>query len=63
MGVAVIGGLLMSTLLTLVVVPCLFSLMEDGRTRWLQRLHRRKPARRAGSEAAAPHAAEAAHGP
>lgn len=38
MGVAVIGGLLMSTLLTLIVVPCLFSLVEGLRrrvgTRW-----------------------------
>lgn len=33
MGVAVIGGLLMSTFLTLVVVPCLFSLMEQWRNR------------------------------
>lgn len=31
MGVAVIGGLLMSTLLTLVIVPCFFSLVEDMR--------------------------------
>ena len=31
MGVAVIGGLLMSTLLTLVIVPCLFSLVQDLR--------------------------------
>ncbi len=30
MGVAVIGGLLMSTLLTLVIVPCFFSLAEQG---------------------------------
>ena len=29
MGVAVIGGLLASTLLTLVVVPCLFSVLEE----------------------------------
>lgn len=29
MGIAVIGGLLLSTLLTLVVVPCLFSLVEQ----------------------------------
>jgi HAE1 family hydrophobic/amphiphilic exporter-1 len=33
MGVAVIGGLLMSTILTLVVVPCLFSIIEDWRSR------------------------------
>lgn len=32
MGVAVIGGLLMSTLLTLVVVPCVFSAAEDLRS-------------------------------
>lgn len=32
MGVAVIGGLLMSTVLTLVVVPCAFSLMEQVRS-------------------------------
>ncbi len=31
MGVAVIGGLLMSTFLTLVVVPCLFSIVEQVR--------------------------------
>lgn len=31
MGVAVIGGLLASTLLTLVVVPCFFAAMEDFR--------------------------------
>lgn len=31
MGIAVIGGLLMSTLLTLIVIPCLFSLMERSR--------------------------------
>lgn len=34
MGIAVIGGLLMSTLLTLVVIPCLFSLMERNRNRF-----------------------------
>ncbi|MBF0443804.1 MAG: efflux RND transporter permease subunit, partial [Oligoflexales bacterium] len=33
MGVAVIGGLLMSTLLTLVVVPCVFSLVEGFKIR------------------------------
>lgn len=44
MGVAVIGGLLMSTFLTLVVVPCLFSVVEQARSkmgakisRWRQR--------------------------
>ena len=36
MGVAVMGGLFMSTLLTLVVVPCLFSLMEGFRSRFFK---------------------------
>lgn len=31
MGIAVIGGLLVSTLLTLIVIPCLFSLLESLR--------------------------------
>ncbi|MBC7660066.1 MAG: efflux RND transporter permease subunit [Chitinophagaceae bacterium] len=34
MGVAVIGGLLLSTLLTLVVVPCLFSVVEEWQERF-----------------------------
>lgn len=37
MGVAVIGGLLMSTFLTLVVVPCFFSVVEDLRDRMRHR--------------------------
>jgi HAE1 family hydrophobic/amphiphilic exporter-1 len=37
MAIAVIGGMLSSTLLTLVVVPVVYSLAEQG----LQRLHRR----------------------
>jgi hydrophobic/amphiphilic exporter-1 (mainly G- bacteria), HAE1 family len=37
MGVAVIGGLLMSTFLTLIVVPCLFSLVEGLRARMAKR--------------------------
>src|SRR5262249_4961496 len=37
MGVAVIGGLLMSTLLTLVVVPCFFSAVEGGRMKFQNR--------------------------
>ncbi len=37
MGVAVIGGLLASTLLTLVVIPCLFSLVEGGRDKFRNR--------------------------
>jgi HAE1 family hydrophobic/amphiphilic exporter-1 len=46
MGVAVIGGLLASTLLTLVVVPCFFTVMEDLRAygskifqRWTKKTH------------------------
>jgi HAE1 family hydrophobic/amphiphilic exporter-1 len=42
MGVAVIGGLLMSTVLTLVVVPCAFSLVEDLRARIAARVSRRR---------------------
>ena len=42
MGVAVIGGLLVSTLLTRVVVPCLFSIVEQFRSR------RRVPLRQRG---------------
>jgi HAE1 family hydrophobic/amphiphilic exporter-1 len=42
MGVAVIGGLLMSTLLTLVVVPCFFSVVEESKERWASRRERKK---------------------
>jgi HAE1 family hydrophobic/amphiphilic exporter-1 len=42
MGVAVIGGLLASTLLTLVVVPCFFSLVEEWKERWVHRRERNK---------------------
>ncbi len=42
MGVAVIGGLLMSTVLTLVVVPCFFSLVEEWKARWVNRRSRKK---------------------
>jgi HAE1 family hydrophobic/amphiphilic exporter-1 len=31
MGIAVIGGLISSTILTLLVIPCVFSLLEDGK--------------------------------
>lgn len=44
MGVAVIGGLFASTLLTLVVVPCLFSLVESGRKRLSERRAQKKTA-------------------
>jgi HAE1 family hydrophobic/amphiphilic exporter-1 len=42
MGVAVIGGLLMSTFLTLVVVPCLYSLVDQARERFKERKFRDK---------------------
>ena len=42
MGVAVIGGLLMSTILTLVVVPCLFSVVEEAMDKLRRRRSRRK---------------------
>ncbi|WP_141734592.1 efflux RND transporter permease subunit [Oligoflexus tunisiensis] len=42
MGVAVIGGLLASTVLTLVVVPCLFSVVEEVKERWVHRRERQK---------------------
>lgn len=42
MGVAVIGGLLASTVLTLLVVPCLFSLAEGAKISLQERRARRK---------------------
>ncbi len=47
MGVAVIGGLLMSTFLTLVVVPCAFSVVEEMK----ERLAKRKAAQGLTGEA------------
>jgi HAE1 family hydrophobic/amphiphilic exporter-1 len=37
LSVAVIGGMITSTLLTLVVVPAVYSLVERGFERWRQR--------------------------
>jgi len=45
MGVAVIGGLLLSTVLTLVVVPCLFSVAEDMKFKLADFRARRKSAK------------------
>jgi len=45
MGVAVMGGLLMSTFLTLVVVPCLFSLVEELRDKFRQKREAKKLAK------------------
>lgn len=42
MGIAVIGGLLASTLLTLVVVPCLFSLTEELKARYSSKLNKKE---------------------
>ncbi|HSI26381.1 MAG TPA: efflux RND transporter permease subunit, partial [Aeromicrobium sp.] len=39
LAVIVIGGLLTSTLLTLLIVPVLYDLVENGRKRWQQRHH------------------------
>ncbi|WP_028989303.1 efflux RND transporter permease subunit [Thermithiobacillus tepidarius DSM 3134] len=40
LAVAVIGGMITSTLLTLVVVPAVYSLMEGGKARWEARRRR-----------------------
>ncbi|MEW5791284.1 MAG: efflux RND transporter permease subunit [Pseudomonadota bacterium] len=40
LAVAVIGGMITSTLLTLVVVPAVYSLMEGGKSRWEVRRRR-----------------------
>ena len=40
LAVAVIGGMITSTLLTLVVVPAVYSLVEGGLLRWQARRHR-----------------------
>jgi HAE1 family hydrophobic/amphiphilic exporter-1 len=48
MAVCVIGGLISSTVLTLVVIPCVFSLVEAGRAR-VGRLFGRKAATAHGS--------------
>jgi hydrophobe/amphiphile efflux-1 (HAE1) family protein len=48
MAIAVIGGLMTSTLLTLVVIPVIFTYM-DGLQSWIFHRFRRKPARKAVS--------------
>jgi HAE1 family hydrophobic/amphiphilic exporter-1 len=45
MAIAVIGGLLLSTLLTLVVIPVVYTLFDDL-TAWLRRVKRRALGRR-----------------
>jgi multidrug efflux pump subunit AcrB len=42
MGIAVIGGLITSLLLTLIVVPAAYDLFDDG----LQRFRGRKPSKK-----------------
>jgi len=42
MGIAIIGGLISSTILTLVVVPAAFGYIDDFRL-WMLRLFTRKP--------------------
>ena len=56
MGRAIIGGVITSTLLTLIVVPVIYSYL-DG---WTERRKAKRAARAARRAAAAP---EAAHGP
>jgi HAE1 family hydrophobic/amphiphilic exporter-1 len=51
MGRAIIGGVITSTLLTLVVVPVAYSYMEDL-SGWLRRKFGRGPATTSGSEPA-----------
>jgi HAE1 family hydrophobic/amphiphilic exporter-1 len=61
MGVLVIGGLLSSTLLTLIVVPAFYTLAEDG-VAWLARAlassRQEGPAQGIGSPASRREAAE-----
>jgi HAE1 family hydrophobic/amphiphilic exporter-1 len=49
---AVIGGLITSTLLTLVVVPVIYTYLDDF-TAWARRMLRRRPARPLGAGARA----------
>ena len=58
MGRAIIGGVITSTLLTLVVVPVLYSYLVQ----WGERLRARRAARAASAVAAA-HVAAAVHAP
>ena len=44
MGIAVIGGLLSSTFLTLIIIPAIFGYMDDLRM-WLRKVFRRPPLR------------------
>jgi HAE1 family hydrophobic/amphiphilic exporter-1 len=56
MGVAIIGGLLTSTVLTLGIVPVVYSLLDEAR----EKVMRRRLARRGeGAPAAAPEAPSA----
>ncbi|MEN3000538.1 MAG: efflux RND transporter permease subunit [Armatimonadota bacterium] len=41
LGIVIIGGMLVSTLLTLVVIPCMYTVMDDL-SHWLRRLFRRR---------------------
>jgi HAE1 family hydrophobic/amphiphilic exporter-1 len=50
MGVAIIGGLLTSTVLTLGIVPVVYSLLDEAR----ERVMRRRAARREKAAAAHP---------
>ncbi|HWO23878.1 MAG TPA: efflux RND transporter permease subunit [Kofleriaceae bacterium] len=61
MGVTVIGGLITSTILTLVVVPVIYSLM-DGLAARAGRLARRMLGQKAGASPEPPGAAAASEG-
>jgi hydrophobic/amphiphilic exporter-1 (mainly G- bacteria), HAE1 family len=52
LGRAVIGGVIASTLLTLLVIPTFYEILDDWRTRVLGRVRRRRPALHAVPEAA-----------
>jgi HAE1 family hydrophobic/amphiphilic exporter-1 len=54
MGVAIIGGLLTSTVLTLAIVPVVYSLVDDLRQRIVRRAGARTPAEAAEEAAASP---------
>jgi HAE1 family hydrophobic/amphiphilic exporter-1 len=51
MAVAVIGGLVASTMLTLVVVPVVYDLVEAGLDRMFSRSEGRAPAPKGGTAA------------
>ena len=53
LGIAVIGGIMTSTFLTLLVIPTVYEILADGRD-WLSARLRRAPARPARAQTHAP---------